>query len=48
MQLKTILVDDEKTSRDILNNYLTKYCPNITIANEAKNIKEALLLKHFK
>jgi two-component system LytT family response regulator len=44
MQLKTILVDDEKTSRDILRNYLTKYCKNITILGEAENIQEALKL----
>ena len=44
MQLKTILVDDEKTSRDILRNYLTKYCPNINIIDEAENIKQALAL----
>ena len=44
MQLKTILVDDEKTSRDILRNYLTKYCTNITIIGEAENIQQALKL----
>ena len=44
MQLKTILVDDEKTSRDILRNYLTKYCKNITVLGEAENIQEAIKL----
>ncbi len=44
MQLKTILVDDEKTSRDILRNYITKYCTNIDIIDEAENINEALAL----
>ncbi len=44
MQLKAILVDDEKTSREILRNYLTKYCANIYIVDEAENIKEALKL----
>ena len=44
MQLKTILVDDEKTSRDILRNYLTKYCANIAILGEAENIQEAIEL----
>ena len=44
MLLKTILVDDEKTSRDILRNYLTKYCTNITILGEAENIQEAIEL----
>ena len=44
MQLQTIIVDDEKTSRDILRNYLTKYCKNITVIDEAENIIEALEL----
>ena len=42
MQLKTILVDDEKTSREILRNYLEKYCKNISIIGEAENINQAL------
>ncbi|MEE9348481.1 MAG: LytTR family DNA-binding domain-containing protein [Flavobacteriaceae bacterium] len=48
MQLKVLLVDDEKNSRDILRNYLTKYCANITILDEAENINDAidLLKKH--
>lgn len=44
MQLKTILVDDEKNAREILSNYLTKYCPKVKIVDEAKNINEALSL----
>ncbi len=44
MQLKAILVDDEKNSREILRNYLGKYCTNITIIGEAENIKNALQL----
>ena len=42
MQLKAILVDDEKNSREILRNYLSKYCSNITVLAEAENINEAL------
>ena len=44
MQLKAILVDDEKTSREILRNYLTKYCENVQILDEAENINEAIKL----
>jgi len=44
MQLQAILVDDEKISRDILHNYLVKYCPNITILSEAENINQAIAL----
>ena len=42
--LKSIIVEDEKTSRDILKNYLGKYCPNVHILGEAENIEEALVL----
>jgi len=41
MKLKAILVEDEKISRDILRNYLHKYCPNVNLLGEASNIKEA-------
>ena len=44
MKLNSIIVEDEKTSRDILKNYLLKYCPNVNILGEASNIDEALVL----
>lgn len=44
MKLKSIIVEDEETSRKILRNYLTKYCPNVSILGEAANVEEALVL----
>ncbi|MGB1307751.1 MAG: LytR/AlgR family response regulator transcription factor [Oceanihabitans sp.] len=44
MKLKAIIVEDEKTSRDILKNYLAKYCPKVEILGEAANVEEALIL----
>ncbi|MCB0383520.1 MAG: response regulator transcription factor [Psychroserpens sp.] len=44
MTLKSIIVEDEETSREILRNYLKKYCPNVEILGEAENIDEALVL----
>ena len=44
MKLTAIIVEDEKTSRDILHNYVTKYCPNINVLGEAANVDEALVL----
>ena len=44
MNLKAIIVEDEKTSRDILKNYLAKYCPKVTLLGEAENVEEALEL----
>lgn len=42
MKIKSIIVDDEKIARDVLRNYLTKYCPQVEILAEAENIKEAV------
>lgn len=44
MSLKAILVEDEANSREILRNYIAKYCPSITLVGEASSIKEALVL----
>tara|TARA_R110002050_G_scaffold184989_4_gene318857 strand:- start:33331 stop:34065 length:735 start_codon:yes stop_codon:yes gene_type:complete len=44
MKLTAIIVEDEETSRDILKNYLKKYCPNVHVMGEAANIEEALVL----
>ena len=44
MILKTIIVEDEQTSREILKNYLTKYCPSVEVVGEAENIDDALVL----
>ncbi len=44
MNLKTIIVEDEQTSREILKSYLTKYCPTVKVVGEAENIDEAMIL----
>ncbi len=44
MKLNSIIVEDEETSREILKNYLKKYCPNVNILGEAGNVNEALEL----
>ena len=48
MRLRTILVEDEAQSREILRNYLQKYCPDVEILGEAANVKEGLdLIRKF-
>lgn len=42
MELKAVLIDDEAQSREILRNYLGKYCENVTIVGEGANVQEAL------
>ena len=44
MQLKAIIVEDEANSREILINYLNKYCSNVTIKGDAATIQEGLEL----
>ena len=44
MNLKTIIVEDEKTSREILKSYIAKYCPTVEVVGEAENIDDALVL----
>jgi two-component system LytT family response regulator len=42
MKIKSIIVDDEVIAREVLENYLTKYCPAIEITGQAAHIKEAV------
>lgn len=44
MKLNAILVEDEANSREILANYLAKYCPSVHLVGEAASIKEGLEL----
>ncbi|MFS4466954.1 LytR/AlgR family response regulator transcription factor [Maribacter sp. 2210JD10-5] len=46
MNLKAILVEDEANSREILRNYLSKYCPRVELLGEAASIQEGLALIH--
>ena len=44
MNLRAIIVEDEANSREILRNYIAKYCPKVILKGEAGSIKEALEL----
>jgi two-component system LytT family response regulator len=44
MNLRAIIVEDEETSRNILKNYVAKYCPKVEMIGEAANVDEALVL----
>lgn len=46
MKIKTVIVDDEQVARDVLENYLNKYCPVVEIVGKAQHIKEAVPLIH--
>ena len=42
MKIKSIIVDDELIARNVLENYLKKYCPIIEVIGQAQHIKEAV------
>jgi two-component system LytT family response regulator len=42
MKIKSIIVDDELIARNVLENYLQKYCPVIEVVGQAQHIKEAV------
>jgi len=44
MKLNAIIVEDEAVSRDVLRNYIEKYCPNVQLLGEASTIEEGLHL----
>lgn len=44
MKLKALVVEDEANSREILRNYLAKYCPDIDLLGEASSAQEGLVL----
>ncbi|WP_297797490.1 LytTR family DNA-binding domain-containing protein [uncultured Eudoraea sp.] len=44
MMLKAVIVEDESGSREILRNYLFKYCKNVSILGEAASVKEGIEL----
>jgi two-component system LytT family response regulator len=48
MNLKAIIVDDEKPSREALLNYTRDYCPDVEVVDECNSTKTAYksILKH--
>lgn len=40
--LKAIIVEDEKMSRELLHNYIVKYCPDVTVVAEADSVQSGL------
>lgn len=46
-KIKSVIVDDELVAREVLKNYLQKYCPQIEVIGEAENINDAVPLLHL-
>ncbi len=45
-KIRSVIVEDETAAREVLKNYLAKYCPQVTVLGEAQNSKEAVQLIH--
>ena len=46
--MKAVIIDDEKDSRQILANYLTKYCPEIQVCGFGESVATGLdVIKKF-
>lgn len=45
-RIKTVIVEDELSAREVLKNYMAKYCPQLEIVGEAHNSKEAIRVLH--
>ncbi len=42
MKIKAVIVDDELIAREVLENYIKKYCPVVEVIGQAQHIKEAV------
>jgi two-component system LytT family response regulator len=42
MKITAIIIEDEANSREILRNYLAKYCKEVQVLGEAASVREAL------
>jgi two-component system LytT family response regulator len=40
--MKAVIIDDEKDSREILGNYLKKYCPEVTVCGFGESVDTGL------
>jgi len=45
-KIRSVIVEDELAAREVLKNYLSKYCPQVEVIGEAQHIKEAVPLLH--
>jgi len=45
-KIQTVIVEDETSAREVLKNYLAKYCPQVEITGEAHNAREAIRVLH--
>lgn len=44
MKIRTIIVDDEKNSREVIRSLIKDHCPNVEVIGEASGVEEAYKL----
>ena len=45
-KIRTVIVEDEISAREVLKNYVAKYCPQLEIVGEANDCKSAVGVLH--
>ena len=45
-KIRIVIVEDEKSAREVLKNYVAKYCPQLEIVGEAHDCKSAVSVLH--
>ena len=45
-KIRTVIVEDELSAREVLKNYIAKYCPQLEVVGEAQNCKDAVCVLH--
>lgn len=45
-KIRSVIVEDERAAREVLHNYLEKYCPQVQVVGQAQNIREAVPMLH--
>lgn len=43
-KIKAIIVDDEESAKDVLENLLLRFCPEVTVAGKCSNVSSAVTL----
>jgi len=46
MKIKSVIVEDESSAREVLKSYLSKYCPQIEVLGEAVDARQAAAVLH--
>jgi len=46
MKIKSVIVEDESSAREVLKSYLSKYCPQIEVLGEAVDARQAASVLH--